>query len=150
MYQRILAAIDDSTTSKLALKEAAQLAKAHNATLRMVHVIDDTFAYTAVQSPREMVDRQAALRRAGEDALNDAAATARALGVNAETALLTVVEASDRVYDAIEQEAERWPADLVVIGTHGRRGFRRLLLGSVAEGLIRVTTKPVLLVRGGE
>jgi nucleotide-binding universal stress UspA family protein len=97
-----------------------------------------------------MVDRQAALRRAGEDALNDAAATARALGVNAETALLTVVEASDRVYDAIEQEAERWPADLVVIGTHGRRGFRRLLLGSVAEGLIRVTTKPVLLVRGGE
>jgi nucleotide-binding universal stress UspA family protein len=55
-----------------------------------------------------------------------------------------------RVYDTIEQEAVRWPADLIVIGTHGRRGFRRLLLGSVAEGLIRVTTKPVLLVRGGE
>jgi nucleotide-binding universal stress UspA family protein len=150
MYQRILAAIDDSTTSKLALKEAVLLAKAHNATLRLAHVIDDTFTYTAVQSPREMVDRQAALRKGGEDVLNDAAATACTFGVNAETALLTVIEASDRVYDAIEQEAERWPADLVVIGTHGRRGFRRLLLGSVAEGLIRVATKPVLLVRGGE
>lgn len=150
MYERILAAIDDSATSKLALREAALLAKAHNSTLRLVHVIDGTYAYTALQSPREMVDRQAALRKVGEAALNDAATTASALGVNAETALLTVVEASDRVYDAIEQEAERWPADLVVIGTHGRRGFRRLLLGSVAEGLIRVTTKPVLLIRGGE
>jgi len=150
MYQRILAAIDDSTTSQLALKEAALLAKAHNATLRLVHVIDDTFTYTAVQSPRQMVERQAALRSTGEDVLNDAAAMACTLGVNAETALVTVVEVSDRVYDAIEQEAQRWPAELVVIGTHGRRGFRRLLLGSVAEGLIRVTTKPVLLVRGGE
>jgi nucleotide-binding universal stress UspA family protein len=150
MYQRILVAIDESTTSKLALKEAALLAKEHKAALRLVHVIDDTFTYTALQSPREMADRQAALRKSGEEALNDAAATACTLGANAETALLTVVEASDRVYDAIEQEAERWPADLVVIGTHGRRGFRRLLLGSVAEGLIRVTTKPVLLVRGGK
>jgi nucleotide-binding universal stress UspA family protein len=53
-----------------------------------------------------------------------------------------------RIHDAIEEEAVRWPADLIVIGTHGRRGFRRLLLGSVAEGLIRVSTKPVLLIRG--
>ena len=48
---------------------------------------------------------------------------------------------------AIEQEAEQWGADLIVVGTHGRRGFRRLLLGSVAENLIRISTKPVLLVR---
>ncbi len=147
MYQRILVAIDESPTSEMALKEAALLAKEHNAALRLAHVIDDTFAYTALQTPREMVDRQAELRRAGEATLNHAAAVARTLGVDAETALLAVVQTSDRVYNAIEQEAERWPADLVVIGTHGRRGFRRLLLGSVAEGLIRVTTKPVLLVR---
>ena len=48
----------------------------------------------------------------------------------------------------IEHEAKRWQADLIVIGTHGRRGIRRLLLGSVAEGLTRVASKPVLLVRG--
>jgi nucleotide-binding universal stress UspA family protein len=52
------------------------------------------------------------------------------------------------VYDVIEEEATRWPADLVVIGTHGRRGIRRLLLGSVAEGLTRISSRPILLVRG--
>jgi nucleotide-binding universal stress UspA family protein len=155
MYQRILVAIDESATSELALKEAALLAKEHNATLRLAHVIDDTFAYTDVLmphevAPQELVERQAELRRFGDDVLSRGAAAARALGANAETTLLTVTATSDRIYDVIEQEAARWPADLVVIGTHGRRGFRRLLLGSVAEGLIRVTTKPVLLVRGGE
>jgi nucleotide-binding universal stress UspA family protein len=166
MYQRILVAIDESATSELALKEATLLAKEQDATLRMAHVIDDTVAYTAVLSPsavlmpHELVDRQAELlrgnsaiqllRRLGEDVLNRGAAAARALGANAETTLLTVAEAGGRVYDSIEHEAMRWPADLIVIGTHGRRGFRRLLLGSVAEGLIRITTKPVLLVRGAE
>jgi nucleotide-binding universal stress UspA family protein len=155
MYQRILVAIDESATSELALKQAALLAKEHNATLRLAHVIDDTFAYTDVLmphevAPQELVERQAELRRYGDDVLSHSAAAARALGANAETTLLTVTATSDRIYDVIEQEAARWPADLVVIGTHGRRGFRRLLLGSVAEGLIRVTTKPVLLVRGGE
>jgi nucleotide-binding universal stress UspA family protein len=50
--------------------------------------------------------------------------------------------------DVIEEEATQSPADLIVIGTHGRRGIRRLLLGSVAEGLTRVSSKPVLLIRG--
>jgi nucleotide-binding universal stress UspA family protein len=155
MYQRILVAIDESATSELALKEAALLAKEHNATLRLTHVIDDTFAYTDVLmphevAPQEVVERQAGLRSFGEDVLSRGAAAARALGAHAEATLLTVTAAGDRIYDVIEQEAARWPADLVVIGTHGRRGFRRLLIGSVAEGLIRVTTKPVLLVRGGE
>jgi nucleotide-binding universal stress UspA family protein len=169
MYQRILVAIDESTTSELALKEAALLAKEQDATLRLAHVIDDTVAYTSYTTllpPREPLDpldplerqatislqaaAEAGLRRFGENVLARAAAAARALGANAETTLLSVVEAGGRVYDSIEQEAARWPADLVVIGTHGRRGFRRLFLGSVAEGFIRITTKPVLLVRGGE
>ena len=51
------------------------------------------------------------------------------------------------VYDVIEEEAKQWPADLVVIGTHGRRGIRRLLLGSVAEGLTQISSKPILLIR---
>jgi len=155
MYQRILVAIDGSATSELALKEAALLAKEQGATLRLAHVIDDTFAYTDVLmphevAPQELVDRQAGLRRFGEEVLSRGAAAGGALGANVETTLLAIGETGDRVYDAIEQEAARWPADLVVIGTHGRRGFRHLLLGSVAVGLIRITTKPVLLVRGAE
>jgi nucleotide-binding universal stress UspA family protein len=168
MYQRILAAIDESATSELALKEAALLAKQNDATLRLAHVIDNTVTYTAyaaslpprMSQPIGPVDRQAALslqaaaeaglRRFGENVLSRGAAAARVLGANVETTLLTTIESDGRVYDSIEQEAKRWPADLVVIGTHGRRGFRRLILGSVAEGFIRITTKPVLLVRGSE
>lgn len=155
MYERILVAIDESPTSELALKEAAVLAREQGATLRLAHVIDDSFAYTEVLmpqelSPQQVVERQAGLRRLGDEVLSRGAAAAGALGTTAETTLLTIAETDDRVYDAIEQEATRWPADLIVMGTHGRRGFRRLLLGSVAEGLIRVTTKPVLLVRGAE
>ena len=52
-------------------------------------------------------------------------------------------------YGLIEEEANRWPADLIVIGTHGRRGIRRVFLGSVAEGVARISSKPVLLIRGG-
>lgn len=148
MYQRILVAVDASTTSQLALKEASLLAKEKNAAVRLAHVVEDTFAYTALETPSQMAERQAALRKSGEEVLTDAVAAARAHGVSADTVLLEVVETGKHVYDAIEQEAERWPADLIVIGTHGRHGFRRLLLGSVAEGLIRITTKPVLLVRG--
>jgi nucleotide-binding universal stress UspA family protein len=55
---------------------------------------------------------------------------------------------AEHIYDVIENEATAWAADVVVIGTHGRRGIRRLLLGSVAEGLIRISSKPVLLIRG--
>ena len=157
MYQRILVAIDESATSEQALKEAAQLAKEQNATLRLVHVIDDTVAYTAILTPHEVAHQAELLRdnlpaqllrKFGEGVLSRGVATVRALGVNAETTLLSSAEAGGRIYDSIEQEAARWSADLVVIGTHGRRGFRRLFLGSVAEGLIRITTKPVLLVRG--
>ncbi|MCY1245043.1 Universal stress protein family protein [compost metagenome] len=56
--------------------------------------------------------------------------------------------ASEEIAERIEVEAETCNADLIVIGTHGRRGVRRLVLGSVAEGLIRVSNRPVLLVRG--
>jgi len=148
VYQHILVAVDESSTSELALKEAALLAKEQHAMVRLAHVIDDTYAYSELATPREMADRQTRLRKAGEQALTRAAAASLALGVKAETTLLEIVEAGKHIYDLIEQEAERWPADLIVIGTHGRRGVRRLLLGSVAEGLMRITTKPVLLIRG--
>jgi nucleotide-binding universal stress UspA family protein len=148
MYKRILVPVDGSTTSELALREAASLAKEQNAAVRLAHVIDDRFGYAVLDTPRQIADEQAQLREAGERLLADAAAVARAVGVEPD-AQLAVIDAPGRhIYDAIEKEAERWGADLIVIGTHGRRGFQHLLLGSVAEGLIRVTTRPVLLIRG--
>lgn len=53
-----------------------------------------------------------------------------------------------RIASIIIEEAKRWPADLIVIGSHSRRGVDRLLLGSVAESVVRLSTKPVLLIRG--
>ena len=147
MYKQILVAVDASKPSGLALKEAASLAKQHAANLRLAHVVDDTSGSTVLETPREMFERQAELRESGERILTYAAAAARTTGVGTDTVLLDSDGDGKRVYEAIEKEAERWPADLIVIGTHGRRGIKRLLQGSVAEGLVRVATKPVLLVR---
>jgi len=147
VYKRILVPVDGSATSELALREATSLAKEQDAAVRLAHVIDDSFGYAVLDTPRQIADAQAQLREAGERVLADAAALARAVGVEPDAKLVVIDAPGQHIYDAIEKEAERWGADLIVIGTHGRRGFRHLLLGSVAEGLIRVTTRPVLLIR---
>jgi nucleotide-binding universal stress UspA family protein len=153
MYNRILVAVDGSDTSNLALREAMKLAKEQKAALRLIHVVDESPAYLvmddlAMQAPNLIADIQKALRATGENVLSASAAIVREAGIEGDTTMKRVEAAGPRICDAIEDEATRWPADLIVIGTHGRRGVRRLLLGSVAEGVARVATKPVLLVRG--
>jgi nucleotide-binding universal stress UspA family protein len=154
MYERILVAIDGSDTSELALREAIGLAKDQNAILRLVHAVDVTpppymtTSPLAVQFP--LVDYQKALQEAGEKLLATRATTAREAGVSVDTKLITVRMLGERIYEAIEEQSNQWPADLVVVGTEGRRGFKRLMIGSVAEGLVRISTKPVLLIRGTE
>jgi nucleotide-binding universal stress UspA family protein len=147
MYKRILVAVDGSDTSQLALQEAVNLTKESGGQLRIVHVVDDvTFdLYREVVDPGEI---QKATTKSGEAILSKAQTAVRAAGVNAETRLLKIEKLGRRVTDMIAQEADAWPADLIVIGTHGRRGFNRLLMGSVAEGVVRIASKPVLLVRG--
>jgi nucleotide-binding universal stress UspA family protein len=65
-----------------------------------------------------------------------------------ETRLIEIDTMGHPIPQMIAADAEAWPADLIVICTHGRKGLSRLLLGSVAEGVVRVATKPVLLIRG--
>ena len=155
MYKHILVAIDGSVTSDLALREAIGLAKNQNAMLRLVHVVDVTPpAYVtseitstlAAQFP--LAEYQKTLQEAGEKLLTTRATTAREAGVNVDTKLITAGTLGERIYEAIEEESKQWPANLVVVGTEGRRGFQRLMIGSVAEGLVRISTKPVLLIRG--
>jgi nucleotide-binding universal stress UspA family protein len=153
MYNHILAAVDGSDTSNLALREAIKLARDQQALLRLVHVVDESPAYMAIdnstiQDPELMVEVKKALHEAGQNVLAASAAVVREADIEAETVLKVVETIGPRICDAIEEEAVGWPADIIVIGTHGRRGFRRLLLGSVAEGVARITTKPVLLIRG--
>jgi nucleotide-binding universal stress UspA family protein len=86
------------------------------------------------------------MEEAGKKVLADCSTSVRSARVQFDSKC--VVMFARHIYDVIEEEAAQWPADLIVIGTHGRRGIRRLLLGSVAEGLTRVSSKPVLLIRG--
>ncbi len=148
MYKRILVAVDGSDTSNLALREAVRLAAEQQALLRLVHVVDETPAYMAVEAPYQVAQYQEALREGGKQVLTICAAAARQGGREVETSLIIIDNLGESMGDAIEKEANDWAADLIVVGTHGRRGFRHLLLGSVAEGVIRVATKPVLLIRG--
>lgn len=145
MYKHILVAVDGSDTSNVALKEALTLAKEQHSALRLVHVVDLTLAYSDAAAP-SLLAYQKALEAAGEKVIADCSAAVRTAGVDFDSNLIVIEALGQHVYDAIEEEAKRWPADLIVIGTHGRRGVRRLFLGSVAEGLVRVSSKPVLLV----
>ena len=147
MYKRLLVAVDGSDTSNLGLREAIELAKDQHSALRLLHVIDLTMTYSAVEAPY-VAEYKNALQVAGEKVLADCSVAASAAGIEFHSKLIVIDMLGQHIYDAIEEEAKRCPADLVVIGTHGRRGFRRLFLGSVAEGLTRVASKPVLLVRG--
>jgi nucleotide-binding universal stress UspA family protein len=69
----------------------------------------------------------------------------QASGLESESVILET--AGGRAADAIVAEAKAWGADLIVLGTHGRRGARRLVMGSDAEEIVRTTPVPVLLVR---
>ena len=148
MYKHILVAVDGSDTSNLALQEALKLAKEQQAALRLVHVVDETPVYMTMDIAYSLADFQKAMRESGQKVLATCAATARQAGVEVDTKFVILEVLTRRICDAINEEAKGWPADLIVIGTHGRHGFNHLLLGSVAEGVIRLAAKPVLVVRG--
>ena len=148
MYKNILVAVDGSDTSNLALQEAIKLAKEQQAALRLVHVVDETPAYMTMDMPYSIADYQKAMREAGQKVLATCAAIVHQAGLEVDTKFVVLELLAQRICDAINEEAKRWPADLIVIGTHGRHGFNHLLLGSAAEGVIRLATKPVLVIRG--
>lgn len=145
MYKRILVAVDGSEISNAALREAVKMAKDHETQIRLLHVVDLTMAYSAVEAPY-IFEYRKAMEEEGRKVLAECATLPRSAGMQCEAKC--VVTFAKHVYEVIEEEAAEWPADLIVIGTHGRRGLRRFLLGSVAEGLTRISRKPVLLVRG--
>jgi len=149
MYSRILVATDGSETSELAIETAARLALDQHAQLRIVHVIEQSRLAFAAAGP-VAVDLEGileALRKAGQAALERGRAIAQQTGVQAETAIVGDDAIDDRVAVVLADEARRWKADLIVLGTHGRRGINHLLMGSVAEAVVRVATAHVLLVR---
>lgn len=146
MFKHILVAVDDSETSRLALQEATNLARAQHARLRIVHVVDEVKVHWEMEVADIAALREAAIK-SGSDILDRARLVAQDAGVEAETKLLEIGRSGHRIAEEIAQEADAWPADLIVAGTHGRRGVHHLLMGSVAEGVMRLAPTPLLLVR---
>ena len=142
MYKRILVPVDGSAVSMSGLDEAIKLAKQSGGRVRILHVVDGiafTHLYSAFTSDADKY------RAAGKKLMKDIMAIVGKQNVEAEPSI--VENLSGRASDSIIKESKKWRADLIVMGTHGRRGINRFVLGSDAEIVIRTATVPVLLVR---
>ena len=149
MYQRILVPVDGSETSRRGLDEALRLAAAVGGRVRVLHAIDElSFALAMDAYAGQTGDWLRALREMGSKLLEDGRRVAQEAGVKVQVALHE--KFNDGLPDAVAAEARRWPADLIVLGTHGRRGVGRFMLGSGAENILRSAPVPVLLVRPHE
>lgn len=146
MYQRILIAVDGSDLSNHALREAIALAQSLHSTLRIVHVVDEITLNWEGEYV-DLVEIMESFRESGRRVVENAQNLAREAGMEPEARLLEIQTFGHRISDMIVEEAKDWPADLIVIGAHGRRGLHDVLLGSVSDGVARRATVPVLLVR---
>ena len=149
MYTNILVPVDGSPTSDRGLEEAVKLAKLTGARLRLIHVVDELVYATGMDGIGSMTaDLIPLLREGGEQILKTCKARVEASGVPVDTALFDSL--AGRVCDLVVAEAMKWHADLIVLGTHGRRGVGRVFMGSDAEQIVRLAPTPVLLVRASE
>jgi nucleotide-binding universal stress UspA family protein len=145
MYRKILVPVDGSNCSLMGLAEALKLATASKARIKLLHVVNELILDPAL-SPSVYYDRLIqSVREAGNAILASARNIASQQCADVEVELVETIggRASDRIVEA----ATQWPADLIVMGTHGRRGMSRLTMGSDAELVVRSAPVPVLLVR---
>lgn len=149
MYTKILVPVDGSPTSNRGLDEAIKLARLTGANLKLLHVIDLlTIAMTPEAGAALTAQMAELLTEGGKTILADAKARVQAAGLGVDTELIDSL--AGRVCDQVVDVAQAWGADLIVIGTHGRRGVGRLMIGSDAEQIVRRAPVPVLLVRAPE
>ena len=146
MYRKILVPTDGSACAQHAVHEAVELAKAIDAEITFLYALENPLT-TGTASPEALpysAQLWDDLKGMADEALQAATAIAESNGVHA-----TAVRVDNRapVQAILEAEPEH---DLVIMGTHGRRGFNRWMFGSVAEGALRRAKRPFLLIRSGE
>ena len=143
-FRRILVATDFAESAERALTCGVQLARRHGAELLLLHVYMDVPAYPEITAGQvEAIYEEQ--RRWIEDALERRARAARSEGLLARALLRTGPAAA-----TIAETATQEDIDLLVVGTHGRSGLDRLIVGSVAERVVRLATCPVLVVKSVE
>jgi nucleotide-binding universal stress UspA family protein len=144
-YRRILVAVDGSAASMKGLREALRLAKADGAQVFIIHVVNEFYAFANLDGFTPSADFVPSLREGGRRVLAKAKAVADKQGIRAKTLMRETPGGA--AADLIVREARKQRAALIVLGTHGRRGLRRAVLGSDAEQVVRRSSVPVLLVR---
>ena len=149
MYKRILVPVDGSQTSTRALVAALQMARDSGGSVRLIHVIEE-LAQVIAYDPYGAYpgDLTKIMRDNVQKVLEQALDIAKSAGVPTDQRL--VEAAGLRLADAVNKEVQTYGADLIVLGTHGRRGIGRVLLGSGAEQIIRAAQVPVLVIRSAE
>lgn len=146
MYRKILIPTDGSACANHAVAEALELAKALGAEVTFLYALENPLT-TGTASPEALpysAQLWEDLKAMANEALESATGAAKAAQVKS-----TAVRVDNRapVQAILEAEADH---DLVVMGTHGRRGFNRWMFGSVAEGALRRAKRPFLLIRSDE
>lgn len=146
MYKRLLVAVDGSDTSNKALVAALELAREGGGRVLLFHAIDDLpYVSNLDLYAGSAGDVLGIVRQNGERVLREARAIAESAGVAVDDVLDE--KFGERLGDMVAAAATRWQADLIVLGTHGRRGFGRMVLGSGAEQIIRAAPVAVLVIR---
>ena len=134
--QHILCPTDFSESAEFALKYALAIAERHGATVELLHIAEaSAYAGDPVNEQGQTYD---------ETLRDRLQAMAEASGTHVSTSV-NVIDGTD--YIEIVRRADAWPADLIVMGTHGRTGMKHLLIGSVAERVVRTSPCPVCTVR---
>jgi nucleotide-binding universal stress UspA family protein len=139
MYDEILVPTDGSPAATAAIDHAIDLAHNYGGRVHALYVVD-AGSFASIDAGSEMVVD--ALEQEGERAVADVAERAEAAGIDSETHVV-----SGTAYRSILDYIDAEDIDIVVMGTHGRRGVERFLLGSVTERVVRSADVPVLTVR---
>jgi nucleotide-binding universal stress UspA family protein len=145
MYKNILIAVDGSSASDRGLAEGLRLAKATGGKVILLHVVNALLLESEAASTAYYHALSESFQKQGEEILGSAAAAAREAGVEFEHKLIVKIGAL--ASDEIVAAAKDSHVDLIVIGSHGRRGLKRVLMGSDAELVLRQSPVPVLMVR---
>lgn len=143
LFKKILVPIDGSNTSNKALDYALKMAKTDQAEVRLIYCIDELSMLSGHEFSGEIMQMA---RESGHSILQKGLALAQTAKIKADTRLID--RAGQRLGESVADAAGDWGADLIVLGTHGRRGIGRVLLGSGAEQVMRMSPVPVLMVRG--
>jgi nucleotide-binding universal stress UspA family protein len=141
MFKRVLVPLDDSEGARRALDLAARWSELSGGRIRLVHYLD-LQAFPNAHGYGQPVIHLA--QQAAESFLAEQKARLEKTGLQVETSLC--LGNGKRLGESISEDAAAWGADLIVLGTHGRKGLSRMLLGSGAEQIIRHGAVPTLVV----